>query len=130
MIVDDFFGRGVVVKRVDSEVATGGILSMRAKFIVTQNAAMPVGRLRFRGWCSECGRFDDLLTKYDMNKLKASADNAGASEKRTNLFRRRIGCHVKVFGLEPDDQIADGSADNVGLIAFVLQDFTDLDGVT
>ena len=64
---------------------------------------MTVGGLQFRCRRSEGGGFNDLLTKYDMDKLKTSSDDARASEQWADLFGCRIGGDVKVFGLESND---------------------------
>jgi len=120
VIVDDLFGRWVVEKRVDGEVASRGILRMRSKFIVAQDSAMTVGGLLFGCRCPKGGGFNDLLTKDDMDKLKTSSNDARASEQWTDLFGRCIGGDVKVFGLESNDEVPYGTTHDIGLIAFVL----------
>ena len=46
VVIDDVFGRRVVVKRIDGETAPCGILGMRAKLVVAQDATMSIRGLR------------------------------------------------------------------------------------
>ena len=67
VVINDIFGGGVVIQCVDREITTRGILRMGTKLVVTQNAAIFVGRLRFRGRGTKSRGFDDLLTKDNMD---------------------------------------------------------------
>ena len=70
------------------------------------------------------------MAKHDVHELKTPSDDACASEQRAYLFRRGIGGDIKVFWLETDDQIAYGTANNIGLITLMLKNLADLDGMT
>src|ERR1700748_1208067 len=62
-----------------------------------------------------------------VNEAEAAADDEGAAEQRLHLFRRGVRRDVEVLGLEVDQQVAHGAADDVGLVAGVLQLLADVD---
>ena len=58
-----------------------------------------------------------------MNDLEAAADNAAAAEYFADLLRRGIGCDIKVFGLNPEQQIPNGPTYNISLKTGFMQAF-------
>ena len=58
-----------------------------------------------------------------MNDLEAAADNAAAAEYFADLLRRGIGCNIKVFGLDPEQQIPNSTAHNISLKTGFMQAF-------
>src|SRR5690606_30224706 len=64
-----------------------------------------------------------------MHQTESLADDAGASEQRLNLFRRGIGGHVEILGLDACNQVADGPTHDIGFEAVVLENLADLDGM-
>jgi len=57
---------------------------------------------------------------HDVDDAKALANDEGAAKQAFDLFRAGIGGHVKVFGAQAQQQIAHGTADDVGLKAGVF----------
>ena len=58
-----------------------------------------------------------------MNDLEAAADNAAAAKYFADLLRCGIGCDIKVFGLDPEQQIPNGTAHNISLKTGFMQTF-------
>ena len=56
-----------------------------------------------------------------MHEAEPPADDERAPEQRLDLLRRRVGGDVEVLGLDAEQQVADGAADDERLEAFVLQ---------
>ena len=52
-----------------------------------------------------------------MNELKALSDNSRSPEKPPYASRVSVRCYVVVFRRDPEQQVSDGAADDVGLIA-------------
>ncbi len=64
-----------------------------------------------------------------MHDLEAPADDARAPEQRLHLLGRGVGGDVEVLGLDAEQQVAHGAADDIGLVAGLLQRRGDLDGI-
>src|SRR5690606_39721396 len=77
------------------------------------------------GGSTEGGGFDDFLSEDHVHELEAAADDAGAPEQGADLLRRCIGGDVEILGFESDDEIADGAADDIGVVALLVQYFAD-----
>ena len=99
MEINDDFGQRLVIKRVDREVASHGILLVRAEFVIAQDAAVVVRFLGFQRRCPEGRRFDDLGAKHNMHQLESPPDNARAPEQGPYLFRGGVGRNVEILGL-------------------------------
>ena len=65
--------------------------------------------------------FDGIVADMDMHEAKPPADDERPPEQRLDLLGRRVGGDVEVLGLDAEQQIADGAADDERLEAFVLQ---------
>src|SRR5690606_28030979 len=81
------------------------------------------------GGSTEGGGFDDFLSEDPVHELEAAADDAGAPEQGADLLRRCIGGDVEILGLESDEEIAASAADDIGVVALLVQYFADFDGV-
>ena len=156
VIVDHDLAQGVVVHRVDGEVAPLGILDLRPPDVVAQHPALGVddvalaGELAPRGLlvaADQLGRggvragaegrdLDHLreppllaaAAEDDMDDAKAPADDEGAAEQALHLLRRGVGRDVEVLGAQAHEQVAHRAADDVGLVAALGQRRDDLDG--
>ncbi|MNT35680.1 hypothetical protein D3C72_1717150 [compost metagenome] len=64
-----------------------------------------------------------------MHDLEAAADDARAPEQRLHLLGRGVGRDVEILGLDAEQQVAHGAADDIGLVAGLLQRGSDLDGI-
>ncbi|MNZ60378.1 hypothetical protein D3C78_784460 [compost metagenome] len=136
-VVEDALGGRVVVQRIDGEVAALGIVFQAAVYVVAQDAAVLVAgcpvavffvfALRVMG--AEGGDLDDLPAELHMGQLEAAADHPGVAEFGTDLLRGGIGGYVEVLGAQVQQQVADASAHQVGLVAGLLQALDHHDGV-
>ena len=57
----------------------------------------------------------------DMHEAEAAADDERAAEQRLDLLGRRVGRDVEVLGLDAEQQVAHGAADDERLEACLLQ---------
>ncbi len=152
VIVDHDLRARVVVHGVDREVAARGILVLRTPDVVAQHAAAGVHRMVHAGELglagalvaahglgravvqegAEGGDFDDLVLAPaaidHVHDAKALADDEGAAEQALDLLGRGIGGHVEVLGAQAQQQVAHGAADDVGLVARILQRLDHVDG--
>ena len=82
---------------------------------------MLVGRVvaGLRG--AERRNLDDIVADVDMDQAKAAADDERPAEQRLDLLGRRIGRDVEILGLDPEQQVTNGAADDERLEALVLQ---------
>ncbi len=116
-----------VVEGVDGEVAALGILFDGAVDVVTQqHAFIRLGRHMFAGIdlmvvTPEGGHFDHVTTKDDVGQAEATANQAAVAEQCLDLLRRRIGGDVEILWRLPEQQIPDAAADQVGVIASLVQ---------
>jgi hypothetical protein len=89
-----------------------------------------VGRLEQR---AEGGHLDDFVlapaAEDHVHDAKAPADDEGAAEVLLHLLGRGVGGDVEILRPQADQQVAHGAADDVGLIAGVLQRAHHADGV-
>jgi len=113
---------GVVVQRVDGEVASSGVFLLVAEDVVAQHAAVLVG-LGALGVLAgaEGGDLDGLRPAHHVHDLEAAADDARAPEGGAHLFGRGAGGDVVVLGRLADQQVAHRTADDKGLEALLLQ---------
>ena len=149
MVVDHSLRQRVVVHGVDREVAACRILHLRAPDVVAQHAAGGVdhmfllGSLVSAGLLDACGLvgrrsvevgtegrdLDDLMlaaaAEDHVHEAESPANNEGAPEERLHLLRRSVGGDVEVFRPQPDEQVAYRTANDVGLVAAVLQCLND-----
>lgn len=73
---------------------------------------------------------DDLSTKVDVHQLEAPADDPRIAEFGTHLFRRGAGGDVEILGSDIEQHVAHATANQVGLVAGVLQTFDDVHRIT
>jgi hypothetical protein len=150
VVVDHDLRARVVVHRVDGEVAPRGVLDLRAPHVVAQHAAAGVHRvalaveLAARGLLvaldrgrldrvvhvgAERGHLDLVLLAVaavdHVHQAEAPAHDEGAPELRLHLLGRGVGGHVEVLRAQAHQQVAHGAADDVGLVARVLQRLDD-----
>jgi len=77
----------------------------------------------------EGGHFDHVTTKDDVGQAETAADEAAVAEQRLDLLRRRVGGDVEILGGLPEQQVTDAAADQVGLIAPLVQAIEHLEGI-
>ena len=118
LIVQDV-GLRIVVERVDREVASFDVFLERAVFIVGQDQS-GVRLLGFGGGTERC-HLDDLPTKAHVDDLEPLADRAGVPEEFEDLVGQRVGRDVKVFWRESQQQVADTTTNEVGLVPGFVQ---------
>ena len=58
---------------------------------------------------------------HHVHDAKAPADDEGAAEQALDLLGRGVGGDVEVLGPQADQQVAHRAADDVGLVAGLLQ---------
>jgi hypothetical protein len=112
---------GIVVQRVDGEVASGSVLFHRTEHVVVQDAAVLVGR--GIGVTTEGRHLYRVATHHHVHDLEAPTDHACPAEHCGHLFRRGTGCHVEVLRRDACDQVAHRATHDIGLIALRLQPF-------
>jgi hypothetical protein len=56
-----------------------------------------------------------------VHQAEAPADDEGAAEQRLHLLGRGVGGDVEVLRPQADQQVAHGAADDVGLVAGILE---------
>ena len=117
--VDDFAALTVVIQGVTGEIAAQCVLLERAVGVVVHNPAVLVAP-HFSA-AAKGADFNGFGTDHHMNDLKAAADNPAAAEDFAHFFGCGVGGDVKIFGLHAQQQIAHGSADQIGLIAGAMQ---------
>ena len=155
VVVDHDLAQGVVVHRVDGEVAPLGILDLRPPDVVAQDAALGVDDVALAGELAprcllvaadELGRggvgtgaegrdldhfrqapFLAAAAEHDVDDAKAPADDEGAAEQSLHLLRRGVGRDVEVLRAQAHEQVAHRAADDVGLVAALGQGRDDLD---
>ncbi|KFB73520.1 MAG: hypothetical protein AW09_001221 [Candidatus Accumulibacter phosphatis] len=125
VVIDDGFGSRVVIQGVDREIAARSVFQLATEDIVAQHPTLLVGErlvaALFSMVAAESGHFDGFCAHADMHDLETTADDAGAAEAVTDLFRRRIGGDIEVLRRQADQQVAHGAADDVRLVAIFLQ---------
>ncbi|MOA05523.1 hypothetical protein D3C78_1251250 [compost metagenome] len=78
---------------------------------------------------AEGGDFDDLAAELHMGQLEAAADHPGVAELGADLLRGGAGGHVVVLGLHAEQHVAHAAADQVGLVAGMLQALDHIDRI-
>ena len=121
MEIPNFLFNRVVIQRIASKVAAHGIFFNAAVSIVLHNAALRI--LLNLIATAKRRHFNDFGTNHHMDDLKAAADNAAAAEYFTDLLRCGIGCNIKIFGFNPEQQIPNGSPYNISLKTGFMQAF-------
>ena len=117
----------VVVECVDGEVTAKGVFFQAAVDIVADNApfrihmALPAARFILRVQCAESRHFNDLPAEHHMRETEAAADQPAITEQATYILRARIGGNIEILRLAPEQQIAHTTANQMGLIARILQ---------
>ena len=76
---------------------------------------------------AEGGDLDDLPSEAHVYDTKAPADDAGVAEQCMHGFRCCIGGDIKVFRVPAEQQVANGAAHQVGLVATAAQACHDLE---
>ena len=152
VVVHHHLGLGVVIHRVDGEIAARRVLDLRPPDVVAQHPAAGVHRMGRAGQrgaagllvatdlCGLCvvhvgaegGHLNHLMVAPaavdDMHDAEAPADDERAPEQRFHLLRCGVGGHVKVFGAQAHQQVTHRAAHHVGLVAGLLQGAHHLDG--
>ena len=126
-IVEHLVADRVVIERVDGEVATQRVFMLRAEDIVAKHPTMLIGLgIGLQG--AKGGGFDGLAPEHDMDDLEAPPDDAGAAKECLHFLGRGIGGDVEVFGLQPEQRVANAAADHEGLVAASLQNLAGFHG--
>ena len=122
VIVEDLLARGIVVKRVDREVAPGRVLPHLSEHVVADHASVGILANSVGVERTERRAFDDLLPENHMHEPEAPSDDEGAPLAALDLLGRRIRCNVKVLGPHAKEKVSDSAAHDVGLVAALLQE--------
>jgi hypothetical protein len=64
---------------------------------------------------------DDFATCPDVHDLEPPANDPCVTKALLDLLWRRVGGNVKVFRMSTHEQIADGTADNIGFESRALE---------
>ena len=64
---------------------------------------------------------DDLVAESHVRQVKAPADQAAVAEDAPNVFRVRVGRDVEILGLQAEQQVAHGAADQERLVTGIAQ---------
>lgn len=121
MEIPNFLFNRVVIQRIASKVAPHGIFFNAAVSIVLHNTALRI--LLNLIATAERRDFNDFRSDHHMNNLKTAADNAAAAEYFADLLRRGVRCNIKVFRLDSEQQIPNGTAHNISLKTGFMQAF-------
>ncbi len=119
-----------VVQRVDGEVPANHVFFPRAVDVVAQDAiAVQTGvgfvlGLVVRGAIG--GHLDDVRPEVHMRQAKAAADQPAVAEGRAHLLGQRAGGDVEVLGRDTQQQIANATADQTGLVTGLVQTVQDV----
>ncbi len=76
------------------------------------------------------GYLDNFGAHADMHNLETAADYTGPPEQFVDLLRCGIGGHVEILGAQSQHQVADTTADQVGLKAITDDLFDNLSRTT
>ena len=121
-IVPDLLGDRIVVQRIDGKVPARRIVGLAAEDVVGKNAPVLVGvRIVDILRRAEGRHLDGLRARQHVHQPESAADDKCAAKQRLDLLRRRVGGDVEVLGLEAEQQVAHGAADDKGVIALALQ---------
>jgi hypothetical protein len=71
--------------------------------------------------CAKGGYLDDLSAEPDVNELKATPDQSRIAKQFVDLFGMGFGGNIKVFGVLPQLQITNATADEIGLVSSIFQ---------
>ncbi len=114
MEIDDLLGRGVVVERVDREIAAQRVFLLGAEHVVAQDASVLV-LLRVAGVRGAKGRdLHRVLVEDHVHDAKAPSDDDRPAEKGLDLFGARVGGDIVVLGRRAKQEVADSAADHIG----------------
>ena len=132
-IVENLFFMGVVVERVDGEVAAKGVLAQGAVGVVAQDQPVGLGvavdpRVAGRR-LAEGGDFDDVTPVANMGDLEPPPDQARAAEQAAHLLGRGVGRYIKVLGVGAEQKVTDAAADKPCLKTRTLELCHDIDGI-
>jgi hypothetical protein len=121
------------------EVAAPHILFDGAVEVVTQDAPVLVDRamlglvdavvfVHLGVRRAEGGHLDDLVAETHVRQMEPTADQAAVAEGLADFVRVRIGRDVEVLGLDVEQQVAHGAADQETLVARILEPVQHLEG--
>ena len=125
-VIDDFFGNGIVVQRVDREIAAQCVFLFGAENVVVEHAAVLVGlSVDLHG--AKRRDLDGLAAEDHVDDAEAPADEARATEEPLHGFRRRVGSDVEILRAQAQQQVAHAAAHHIRLEACLLQSFAGLE---
>jgi hypothetical protein len=75
----------------------------------------------FAVMAAESGHFDGFRAHADVHDLEAAADDPRTAEAAADLLRRGVGGDVEILRRQSGQQVANRTADDVGLVAILLQ---------
>src|SRR3990167_4988764 len=136
-VIENALGAGIVIQRIDGEVAALGVVFQAAVNVVAQDAAAFVARrqvavlffIAFGVIGAEGGDFDDLAAEVHVHQLETAADYPRVTELGAYLFGRGAGGDVEILGIDIQQQVAHAATDQIGLIAGLLQTFDHAGGI-
>jgi hypothetical protein len=116
-VVDHALGLDVVEQAVDGEVAPAGVLGVAAEDVVPADQELVVVRrvVTLARVGAEGRRLDDLRPEEDVSQPEPASDDAAIAEQLPDFFWSCARRDVEVLRRPVEQQIADASADEVGL---------------
>ena len=114
----------VVIHRVDAEVAADRVLLDRAPDVVAHDAPVDDAAVAIATLLAQAPKsrnLDDFRAEHHMRQAEATADQAAVAEQVLHLVRGGAGGHVEVLRRQAQQQIAHGTADQVGGVAGFIQ---------
>ena len=107
-----------VIQGIGSEIAAHRVVLDAAIDVVAQQAAAVVGLavvVVVGAVGTEGGDLDDLAPIDHMRQAEAAADQAAIAEQRLDLLRGGVGGDIEILGLDPGQQVAHRTADQVAV---------------
>ena len=129
--VEDGIRRDVVEESVDREVAAERVFLRRAERVVRADqeivgallALFALGRV---GCLPERRHLDDLPAfEEDVREAEAPPDHARVAKEAPDFLRSGVGADVEVLGRASRHEVADGSSDEIRLVAGAVQPVQD-----
>ena len=130
-VINDGEVVNVVEEAVDGEVTTEGIFLGGAEGVIlelVETVGLIGDGIRGRG-LTERGGLDNLFAKDDMGETEATANKIAIAELALDFVGAGIGADIEVFGGATKEEIADGTADEIGFVAELGKTVKNLKGI-
>ncbi len=106
--------------------------SMRSVDVVSQDHAvldLTITFLVIARQTAKGGHFDDLPAEMDVGQTETPSDQATIGKYLLHLIRQCIGRHIEILRFATQQQIADPTTDQIGIITGVFQPIEHLDRI-